>query len=255
MNIRNSLIQLCFLALFACTPNIVSSELPADAGSDRDAGTVDAGTVDAGTVEAGTIDAGPVDAGTVDAGAGPYPSGPYGVSVNRTIQNFTFPGYASAGVGVKINTLPKLNSLDLQAMRNLVREDGKRFRFLLLDISAGWCAPCNEEARDLGLYGSKSSLPLNWLNRGGLFMTVLVEGYNQSTHSAPVAADIETWANQHGVQTTLVIDPMQKLIMQGINPSAFPTNLVIDLRTMTIVAAWYGLDTTYQKWEAALNGP
>jgi hypothetical protein len=51
----------------------------------------------------------------------------------------------------------------------------------------------------------------------------------------------------------MLYDPQQKLIQQGISPSAFPTNLVIDLKTMKVVTAWYGLDTTYQKWEGVLN--
>ena len=216
---------------------------------------MDAGGLGGGAQDAGDMDSGYVDAGTVDAGAGPYPAGPYGVSVNRVIQNFTFPGYVTAGSGVKINTLPKSETLDLQTLRNLLDGNGNRFRFLLLDISAGWCPPCNTEAQELGLQGIKSGKNANWASRGGIFATVLVEGYNESTEAAPVAADIETWANAHAVQSSLLYDPGQSLIAQGISPSAFPTNLVVDLRTMRIVAAWYGLDTTYQKWEAALNGP
>ncbi len=249
MNLRNWLVTLLCFTTLACT-NLVSSEEPdANLGPGKD----DAGT-DAGTVDAGQVDAGTFDAGTVDAGLGAYPSGPYGVSVNRVIENFTFPGYLAVGAGVKVNTLPKLENLDLQAIRNAVDANGKRFRFLLLDISAGWCGPCNQEAQELGLVGTKKTLIANWVSRGGIFMTVLAEGYDQSAHNAPVAADLETWANQHQVQSSLVIDPTQRLLAQGINPSAFPTNLVIDLKTMTIVSAWYGLEPTYQKWEAALNG-
>lgn len=256
MNVRNGLVMLLCSAAVACAPNLVSSSGPDAAGDagEMDASVVDAGDIDAGDVDAGVVDAGVPDAGIPDAGD-TYPPPPYGVSVNRIIENFTFPGYMTAGSGVKVNTLPKSQNLDLQAFRTLVDSSGKRFRFLLLDISAGWCPPCNQEAQDLGLLGTKSGLTANWISRGGLFLTVLVEGYDESTHNPPVAADIETWANAHSAQSSLAIDPNQNLITQGINPSAFPTNLVIDLRTMKIVSAWYGLDTTYQKWEAALNGP
>ena len=237
MCLRHWLITLLCSCAVGCAPNIITS------------GDPDAGPIDAGVVDAGPVDAGVVDAGSMDA----YPPPPYGVTVNRVIQNFTFPGYLSTGAGVKTTTLPKLNDLDLQAFRTAVDSNGKRFRYLLLDISAGWCPPCNTEAQELGLIGPRKTQIANWISRGGLFLTVLVEGYDESTHNAPVAADIETWGNQHLVQSSLAYDPNQNLIAQGINPSAFPTNLVIDLKTMRIVSAWYGLDTTYQKWEAALN--
>ena len=213
MNLRTWLAPLCCLALLGCGPNLISSE-PLDAGTTQDAGTT-----------------GGQDAGQVDAG-NPYPPPPYGVTVNRVIQNFTFPGYFSNSAGVQINTLPWSGALDLQAFREAVDVNGKPFRFLLLDISGGWCPPCNQEAAELGLVGTRRTQIAEWLTKGGIFLTVLVEGYNQSTHAPATAADIETWANQHKVQSPLTFDPGQALIAQGINPAALPTNLVIDLRTM-----------------------
>jgi hypothetical protein len=223
-------LSLCFATFSACGPNIVSD--------------VDSGNpiMDAGN-------------NMPDAGSNPYPAGPYGVSVNRIIQNFSFPGYFTTVAGVKVNGFPINNNLDLQAMREATDQNGKPFRFLLLDISAGWCPPCNQEAQDLGTSGTDKTRVGDWFSRGGLFVTVLEEGYNESTAAAPVEANIETWINAHSAQSSVLYDPTQSLIAQGISPSAFPTNLVVDLRTMKIVAAWYGLDTTYQKWEAALNGP
>ena len=196
-----------------------------------------------------------VSSGTTDGNGNAtegYPPPPYGVGVNRTIANFVFPGYLSNSGSVLVNTLPFNNELDLQTVRTTPNGDGNPFRYLLLDISAGWCPPCNQEAQDLGQHGSSNHKINDWLAQGGLFMTVLAEGYDESTHNAPVAADIETWINQHAVTNSVGFDPDQTLIAEGINPSAFPTNLVIELDTMMIVSAWYGLDTTYQKWEAAL---
>jgi hypothetical protein len=233
MKVRNWLVVSLSLVTVACAPNIVDS--------DDDAGVVT------------PVDSGVPVVGTPDAGPNPYPAGPYGVSVNRIIENFTFPGFFTVGSGVKVNTLPSTDNFDLQLLRNAKDANGNVFRYLLLDISAGWCPPCNQEAQDLGLNGAKKDLINKWLAKGGLFMTVLVQDYNQSNPGAPNASHIAKWINQHQVQTSTTYDPTQNLIAQGINPSAFPTNLVIDLRTMRIVSAWYGLDTTYQKWEAALN--
>jgi hypothetical protein len=224
MRVQNWFVALLSTVTVACGPHVVSSG----------PGATDAGSPDAGLAEG-------------------YPPPPYGVSVNRIIQNFTFPGYFTAGSGVKVNTLPYSDKLDLQTVRAAVDANGKPYRYLLLDISAGWCPPCNQEAQELGMKGTRMSQIADWESRGGIFLTVLVEGYNESTHAPPVKDDIETWINQHNAQSSMAFDPNQNLITQGINPSAFPTNLVIDLKTMEIVSAWYGLDTTYQKWEAALN--
>lgn len=235
MKIRSVLLfSLCLVAV-GCGENLIGAGVDAGVQTPVDAGDSDAGIT------------------VPDAGSNAYPAGPYGVSVNRIIENFTFPGYFTTDFGVKVNTLPKLDALDLQAVRTAVDSNGQPFRYLLLDISAGWCPPCNQEAEDLGLNGSKKDEIERWRSKGGLFMTVLVEGYDQSARDAPTAQHLQTWVNQHKVQSSTTYDPQQNLIAQGINPSAFPTNLVIDLRTMRIVSAWYGLDPTYQKWEAALN--
>ncbi len=285
MYVRNCLLTFSFLFAAACSPNVVSSQckgcldgccdsagvcqastpqtcgisgaacVACQSGDACTDGVCVAGTGGGSGGGTGGGSGGGTGGGTGGGDPNAYPPGPYGVSVNRVIQNFTFPGYFTAGSGVKVNTLTKSDTLDLQTFRTAVDGSGAKFRFLLLDISAGWCQPCNQEAQDLGLNGSKKTLIPDWLSRGGLFATILVEGYNESTYGPPVAADLETWANAHSPQATLAIDPTQNLLAQGISPSAFPTNLVIDLRTMKIVGAWYGLDTTYQKWEAALNGP
>jgi len=224
----------CAAFLVACQANTVSSNAAAGQLS-SDASASDSTTGDG------------------EGPAGAYPPGPYGVSVNRIIQNFSFPGYFSTQDQAKANTLPYDSQLDLQTVRNALDSNGNPFRYLLLDISAGWCPPCNQEAQDLGLQGTAKAKIAKWLSEGGLMMTVLVEGYDESTQNPPIAADLDTWINQHGVQYSMAIDPNQVLLTQGINPSAFPTNLVIDLKTMKIISAWYGLDTTYQKWTAALS--
>lgn len=216
-------------------------------------------TVFASACGPNVVSSGNQDAGNAPDGKGgedetnPYPPGPYGVTVNRVIENFRMPGYLATGEPVKVTTFEYREDLDLKTFRNAVDADGNPFRYLLLNISAGWCPPCNQEAEDLGLKGRQKGKIDEWLSKGGLFVTVLVEGYDESARNPPVKEDISTWVDQHDVQFTMAIDPDQKLIAAGINPSAFPTNLVIDLKTMKIVSAWYGLDTTYQKWEAALN--
>jgi hypothetical protein len=211
-------------------------------------------------VVGGTDSGGPPDSGSSDAG-NPYPAGPYGVTVNKVIQNFAFPGFLTTGTGVKVDTLMLDNTVDLQTLRTLTNSQGNPYRFLLLSLSAGWCPPCNQEAQDLGINGSDTSdnglsssqLVQNWGLRGGLYVTVREEGYNESTGIAAVQTDINTWVDAHNTQSSTGYDPGKSIEAYGITQSAFPANLVINLQTMEIVSAWYGLDPTYQKWEAALG--
>lgn len=216
------------LALSACQPNVI--------GTTPDAG--DNSTADAGQ---------PLDAGI----RGAYPSGPYGVTVNQKLANFTFPGYLTLESENLVSNLPYDTTLDLQKIRSSVDKNGKPYRYLLIALSAVWCPPCNQEAENLGLNGTDHALIADWLNRGGLFMTLLIEG---PTHgSKPTKDDLDAWISQHQVANTIAIDDQQQLSAAGIDPYSIPANLVIDLETMQMVRGWAGIDSTYAKWEATLG--
>ncbi len=215
------------LALAACQPNVI--------GSTPDAGDT---TVDAGE---------PLDAGI----RGPYPPGPYRVSVPGTIANFVLPGYLSLQSETLVNTLPYDTTLDFQKIRSSVGPTGKPYRYLLIALSAVWCAPCNQESENLGLNGTDHAKIADWQARGGLFMTLLIEGAQHG--SKPTRQELENWINTHQVANIIAIDEKQQLSAAGIDPYSFPANLVVDLDTMKMVAGWAGIDDTYAKWEGILG--
>ncbi len=170
--------------------------------------------------------------------------------------DFGFHGYLTATSGVRVDSVTSQIDFLLQDVRSLVESDGVHlYKYLLLDVSAGWCNPCNQEAQDLGLQGADSGKIAEWLGKGGVVLTVLVEGYDESSHAAPLAGDITTWLNAHQSQHSLALDMPQALDSVGLNTAAFPYNAVINLQTMTIDDAWYGVDTTYAKWENELAKP
>lgn len=215
------------LALTGCDPNVVGT------------------TPDAGDV---------VDPGAgADAGVrGAYPAGPYGITVNQRIQNFTFKGYLSTQSTVIVNQgLPYSTTLDLQTVRSTLDPSGKPYRYLLMAISAVWCNPCNQEAESLGTTGSLHPRVQQWLDKGGLFMTVIIEGKKQG--NAPTEQELATWITGHEVTNSIALDDGQQLANAGIDPYSIPANLVIDLETMKMVTGWAGIDDTYAKWEALLN--
>ena len=89
-----------------------------------------------------------------------------------------------------------------------------------------------------------------WLGRGGLFMTILVEGGQHGV--SPTQAELSYWITSHKVTNSVVMDTTHQLASAGIDPYGIPANLVVDLQTMKMVAGWSGNDPTYARWEGVL---
>ena len=180
-----------------------------------------------------------------------YPPPPYGVLINKTISDFTFDGYAQKAPATIPSGTAKAN-FSLQDVRKWTDASGHPFKFMLLDVAAGWCGPCNEEAESIGAHGDKKTKVAEWQAKGGVVVTVLAEGY-PNPGDAVVLSDIDTWNGAHAVQSSLAIDEVGALLNQGLTPAAFPFNAIVDLDTMKILNAYYGDDADFLKWEAVLN--
>jgi hypothetical protein len=189
-----------------------------------------------------------------------YPAEPangYDISKGRIIQNLAFTGYISATAGTRIDAAATqgFTTFSLQDLRNLPRPSPATgpFKYLLLDLSAGWCPPCNQEAEQFGINGASASKVAYWLSRSGLYATMLVQDYNQQSPSAPTKTDVLHWIGDHNVQSLMGGD-VGGALFGSIPQQAFPAQLVINLDTMQIEDAWYGVDDTKiaSAWEAVL---
>ena len=181
----------------------------------------------------------------------------YDISVGRISPNLTFSGYVSPTSATRIDSAATqgFTTFSLQDLRNILRPSPATgpFKYLLLDLSAGWCPPCNQEAEQFGLNGASASKVAYWLSRSGLYATMLVQDYNQQSPSAPTKADVQHWIGDHNVQSLMGGD-VGGALFGSIPQTAFPAQLVINLETMQIEAAWYGVDDTKiaSEWEARL---
>jgi hypothetical protein len=124
---------------------------------------------------------------------------------------------------------------------------------MLLDVGAVWCFYCNQEADDLGIGGNAHANVQTWLNQGGVIYSVIIEGAQQGT--PPVPTDLGDWISSHQTPYSIGIDLTQQLANAGITPSALPYHAIIDLDTMKVVNSYYGADSTYSAWNAALSNP
>lgn len=168
--------------------------------------------------------------GGVDAGT--YPSPPYGVTVGATIKDYSFTGYVDA----KADT-SKTETIQLSDFYNPTGDatfpsgsqygEGKpKPTALLIDISSGWCGPCQNEASSVLPDEYKKLRPL-----GAEFIVALDDG--PMTAIAATTSDLQNWDRVFKVNYPSVIDP-EYSFADVVEAQSYPGGLIIDTRTMKI---------------------
>ncbi len=108
---------------------------------------------------------------------------------------------------------------------------------LVIDIASVWCAPCNEEAKNLlnGLYARYKPC-------GGEFLFQLAEGAAAGAVATP--ENLTAWVTTYHVAYPATYDPARQ--MQLLYTTGFPDGAVIDTRTMKFVDVITGIpDATF----------
>ena len=190
-------------------------------------------------------------AGTPSAAAGaaavaatpawtPYPAGPYGTNRGATIQNLSFLGWKhpdQAGYDPsKFETIQLADYYDPDGHTGI--------KLLAVNASAVWCSVCRREYQEMKLNNTYASLhPLGLEILGTLFED------NNSYPAQP--QDLRNWSavSSHSVKFPMGLDPGFKLGAY-FDSDATPLNMLIDVRTMTIVQITMGIpDPTSAYWD------
>lgn len=197
-----------------------------------------------------------------------YPKGPFGVSKGSTIENFAFQGFINSLV--QTSTLEPIELADfynphaddssympespekddrLYPKGSLYGEGKPRPRALLVNVAAVWCGPCNEEA--------KTTFPpkhAKYKPCGGEFFLDLAEAATQGTPASQ--KNLASWGKKYKVDFPIAIDPTYKLAAL-FDANAYPANMIIDPRTMTVVEVVMGVpgDAFWQRFEDVIGDP
>ncbi len=195
----------------------------------------------------------------------PYPTGTNGVETGDVVKDFEFDGFADPQVAntdlVKVHLSDFYNphaddasykpadpSVDdrLYPEKSPYGAGKAKPRALAINVGAIWCGPCNYEA--------KTELPLRYAKYrplGGEFLFQLADGATQG--NAATKKDLVNWTTKYKVDYPSTIDPV-KALAKLFSANAYPANMIVDLRTMQIVAVVAGVpdEAYWGKFEATI---
>ncbi|HEY6463613.1 MAG TPA: hypothetical protein VIY73_25770 [Polyangiaceae bacterium] len=174
-----------------------------------------------GGCSAGNGSGGPGEGGGSSACA--YPKGPYGTSVGAVVDpTLSWQGYRDDGT-----------TATTVAMTDYYDCDGSRgVDALLVDEAAQWCSDCASQEVTIG-----PDIGSTWKSQGVHVVTLLAQDTEENPATLATAL---SWRNEYALTTGAVCaDPSWTTKLWGGASSSgngFPTSVVIDPRTMKIVA-------------------
>ena len=147
-----------------------------------------------------------------DAG---YPSNP-GFGINEVIADYTWTGRLS-GISSPTTTL---------SLHDYYNPDcSKPLKYMFITVSAFWCQACKDEATHL------NDMLAKYGPKGVIIVTDIAQRLDRSITTQ---TDVDAWIESFHLQTAVVTDPGFQL-QAFFDPSTMPLDLIIDLRTMTVV--------------------
>lgn len=173
-----------------------------------------------------------------------YPAGPYGTRPGAVIENLKFSGWKKpAEVEWATEAFEPIQLADFYD------PDGtKGNRYIMLNASAVWCSACRSEYTSFKNEGTYAQ----YRARGVEFLCVILED-NSNPPKPSKPADLQTWGKWFDVEFPMLLDPGAKMgAYYGAN--AFPMNMLIDAKTMTIVGEFGGnMPAMFIQLEQLLN--
>jgi len=160
-----------------------------------------------------------------------YPAGPYGTTRGARIQNLSFSGWKHPDVAgydpAKFETVRLSDFYDPDGHTGI--------KLLAINASAVWCSVCRSEYQDMhanDVYGT--------LHPQGL--EILGTLFEDNAYFPAQPQDLKNWGalSSHAVKFPLGLDPGFKLGAY-FDSDATPLNMLIDVRTMTIVQISMGI--------------
>jgi len=184
-----------------------------------------------------------------------YPKGAKGIGKGSIIENFHFVGYSNKQTNTTGLQLIQMADFYNPTGDGVFTEDNwafaagaKKPKALLIDVASVWCGPCNQEAKEV-----LPGLHAKYAPQGGEFLLQLADS---NTPGEPATmTNLDNWTTKYNVDYPATIDPTYKL-GSLFEADAFPANMIVDTRTMTIVLVVAGVpdQSFWNKFQAVIDG-
>jgi hypothetical protein len=124
-------------------------------------------------------------------------------------------------------------------------DKSKHVNAIVIDEAATWCGPCQDEATN-----TPTNFTGKWNGLGVAFVNLIADGdVNQTQGVAPTIAEVKWWRDQF--QLTMIYVGLDDAEGKNANPpfvtklGGFPSNFLVDPRTMKIVQTVAGEDPSF----------
>jgi hypothetical protein len=165
-----------------------------------------------------------------------YPEGPYGSEPGSVLRNVCFQGWATPDPDPDHPPAP----LEPIALADFYDPDGTRgIDVLLVNTAAVWCSACRIE---------HETLPERASELGPRGLVILSALFQDQQRNPANEADLYEWTKVFLTNFPMVLDPSYSFGSYASAETA-PLNLVIDTRTMTLLAKYVG-DQSAVMWPA-----
>lgn len=163
---------------------------------------------------------GPLGCGTPD-----YPAGPYGDDAGTLAVDRCFQGWRAPQ-----KTPHTATALEDVSLGNFYDPTGTRYELLLLNTAAVWCSVCKTEHQ---------TLPEHYADYSPRGLAIVSALFQNNAGKPAELSDLKTWVESFDVPFPMVLDPDYQL-QDYASAETAPLNLVIDARTMRILAKFIG---------------
>jgi len=163
-----------------------------------------------------------------------YPAGPYGYSKGSVVPNLKFYGFHNPKVSADPNNMELIEfaqfynptGAEKWPADSTYRPNEAKPKLLWLDVSAQWCPPCQNE--------SQTTLPHDYPMYQPAGLEVVLELIEDTQGNPAKPNNLIQWTTKYKTAWPAIIDPARTVDPLS-EQDAYPANLLIDTKTMTII--------------------